>query len=90
VICIEDGSEGTVEFTSAACGPYIKFDDGGYGQWSLGRFGELFRYAHPPRREWVGLTEEDHEAFCKRSNLHPVVAQALAEYLEAKLKERNS
>ena len=51
---------------------------------------EIPYYSHPPRREWVGLTDEDHEAFCKRSNLHPVVAQALAEYLEANLKERNT
>lgn len=43
-----------------------------------------------PEREWVGLTEDDHEDFCKRSNLHPIVAQALAEFLEAKIKKNNS
>jgi len=42
------------------------------------------------KREWQGLTAEDHEAFCIRSNLHPVIAQTLAEYIEAKLKEKNT
>jgi hypothetical protein len=42
------------------------------------------------KREWQGLTAEDHEAFCIRSNLHPVIAQTLAEYIEAALKEKNT
>jgi len=46
-------------------------------------------YTAQPEKKWVGLTEDDHEDFCKRSNLHPVVAQALAEFLEAKIKENN-
>ena len=47
-------------------------------------------YTAPPKRKWQGLTAEDHEAFCIRSNLHPVIAQTLAEYIEAKLKEKNT
>jgi len=47
-------------------------------------------YTYPLQREWQGLTEDDHEDFCKRSNLHPIVAQALAEFLEAKIKKNNS
>jgi hypothetical protein len=45
VICIEDESLGTVLWTDAAGGPYVKFDDGSYGQWMLHEFGKLFRYA---------------------------------------------
>jgi hypothetical protein len=45
VICIEDESLGSVWWTDAAGGPYIKFDDGSYGQWMLHEFGKLFRYA---------------------------------------------
>jgi hypothetical protein len=68
VICIEDDSAGTVEFTSAAGGPHIKFDDGSYGLWSLRQFGELFCYATPPRSEWAGLTDvqQEIEAAAKR------------------------
>lgn len=51
VICIEDESVGTVWWTAAGGGPYIKFDDGSYGQWSLREFGELFRYEAPPQQE---------------------------------------
>ena len=47
-------------------------------------------YAHPLQREWQRLTAKDHEAFCIRSNLHPVIARAIAEYIEAKLKEKNT
>ena len=64
VICIEDESVGTVQWTSAAGGPYIKFEDGSRGQWSLREFGVLFRYADaPPQRK--PLTEEQLvEAYC--------------------------
>jgi hypothetical protein len=51
VICIEDESLGTVWWTDAAGGPYIKFDDGSYGQWMLHEFGKLFRYAALEQQE---------------------------------------
>lgn len=66
----------------------------GYSDWKDGKglawWPHRSLYTAPPRREWQGLTAEDHEAFCIRSNLHPVIAQAIAEYIEAKLKEKNT
>jgi len=44
VVFIEGGIEGTVRFISFLGGPYIKFDDGTDGQWSLYEFGEMFYY----------------------------------------------
>ncbi len=87
VICIEDDSAGTVEFTSAAGGPHIKFDDGSYGLWSLRQFGELFCYATPPRREWVGLTDEDKLSLAEAFYSTDI---ARVEAVEALVKEKNS
>jgi hypothetical protein len=57
VICIEDDSVGTVWWTAAGGGPYIKFDDGSYGQWSLREFCELFRYTTPPAAQAAPVQE---------------------------------
>ena len=40
-------------------------------------------------KPWVGLTEDDHKDFADRTNLLPILAKTLAEFIEAKLKERN-
>lgn len=42
------------------------------------------------RREWVGLTEDDHKDFADRTKLLPILAKTLAEFIEAKLKEKNT
>jgi hypothetical protein len=55
-------------------------------------------YAAPPKREWVGLTEQDvHDAFqftelIKQLSFdreRPEWCENFAAYLEAKLKEKN-
>jgi hypothetical protein len=159
VICIEDESLGTVLWTDDAEGPYIKFDDGRYGQWMLHEFGKLFRYAelaqqaevplvvgcggnntagswlqeqeqvarvlqtvgqyhtgrfvaevetvrrlrggeslytHPPRREWVSLTEEEIATITKESARGSAIrrdgttSHRIARAIEAALKEKNT
>ena len=56
-------------------------------------------YTAPPQKEWVGLTEQDvHDAFqftelIKQLDWHretPQWCESFAEYLEAKLKKKNS
>ena len=42
------------------------------------------------RREWVGLTDDDHKDFANRTKLLPILAKTLAEFIEAKLKEKNN
>ena len=42
-------------------------------------------YAHPPKREWVGLTDEDDIDWKEGGNLKDLV-----QAVEAKLKEKNS
>lgn len=44
VVFIEGGIDGTVRLISPTGGPFIKFDDGTDGQWSLYEFGEMFYY----------------------------------------------
>jgi hypothetical protein len=92
VICIEDESLGTVQWTDASGGPYIKFDDGSYGQWTLKEFGELFRY-HASRSQWQTLTKENLNEiyhmdqfglFCYFDEFCDI-----AEAIETKLKDKN-
>jgi hypothetical protein len=45
-------------------------------------------YTHPPRREWRGLTEEEHEK--ARHVCRHVGVEGLVLWLEDKLKERNA
>jgi hypothetical protein len=45
-------------------------------------------YAHPPRREWRGLTEKEHEK--ARHVCRHVGVEGLVLWLEDKLKERNA
>ena len=47
VICVEDEDIGTVKFLYSNGSPYIEFDSGAYGDWSLEEFGKLFRYVEP-------------------------------------------
>jgi hypothetical protein len=42
------------------------------------------------QREWVGLTDDDHKDFANRTKLLPILAKTLAEFIEAKLKEKNT
>ena len=42
------------------------------------------------RREWVGLTDDDHEDFANRTKLLPILAKTMAEFIEAKLKKKNT
>ena len=42
------------------------------------------------RREWVGLTDDDHKDFANRTKLLPILAKTMAEFIEAKLKEKNT
>lgn len=44
----------------------------------------------PPPKPWVGLTDDDHKDFANRTKLLPILAKTLAEFIEAKLKERNT
>jgi hypothetical protein len=44
----------------------------------------------PPRKEWVGLTDDDHEDFANRTKLLPILAKTMAEFIEAKLKKKNT
>ena len=41
------------------------------------------------KRQWVGLTDDDHKDFANRTKLLPILAKTLAEFIEAKLKEKN-
>ena len=41
------------------------------------------------KKPWVGLTDDDHKDFANRTKLLPILAKTLAEFIEAKLKERN-
>jgi hypothetical protein len=47
-------------------------------------------YLAPQRKEWVGLTEDDHEDFANRTKLLPILAKTMAEFIEAKLKKKNT
>ena len=40
-------------------------------------------------KPWVGLTDDDHEDFANRTKLLPILAKTMAEFIEAKLKEKN-
>ena len=42
-----------------------------------------------PPKPWVGLTDDDHKDFANRTKLLPILAKTLAEFIEAKLKEKN-
>lgn len=42
------------------------------------------------QRKWVGLTDEDYKDFADKTKLLPILAKALAEFIEAKLKEKNT
>jgi hypothetical protein len=52
--------------------------------------GAIPLYTAPPRKEWVGLTDDDHKDFANRTKLLPILAKTLAEFIEAKLKEKNN
>ena len=52
--------------------------------------GTLRQALAQPEREWVGLTDDDHKDFADRTKLLPILAKALAEFIEAKLKEKNT
>jgi hypothetical protein len=47
-------------------------------------------YTNPPRREWVGLTEEDKEGFFTADQMTQEEWDELYQAAEAKLKEKNS
>ena len=50
-------------------------------------------YTAPPRREWVGLTDEEVGALTVFDGLHHVEVPVLADFIraiEAKLKEKNT
>jgi hypothetical protein len=47
-------------------------------------------YYAQPEREWVGLTDDDHKDFANRTKLLPILAKTLAEFIESKLKEKNT
>jgi hypothetical protein len=51
VICIEDETIGTVQFTTASGEPYIKFDDCSYGTWTLEQFSSGFRYVEQAEKQ---------------------------------------
>jgi hypothetical protein len=42
------------------------------------------------KKPWVGLTDDDHKDFANRTKLLPILAKTLAEFIEAKLKEKNN
>lgn len=42
------------------------------------------------KKPWVGLTDDDHKDFANRTKLLPILAKTLAEFIEAKLKEKNT
>ena len=91
VVCIEDEDLGTVQSLTAGGSPDIKFDDGSHGTYLLREFAELFRYAdtHPqPKREWVGLTDDDiWEVYKKHDSMQYM---EFSRAIEAKLKEKNT
>jgi hypothetical protein len=47
-------------------------------------------YTAPPNFAWVGLTDYDHEDFANKTKLLPILAKTLAEFIENKLKEKNT
>jgi hypothetical protein len=50
---------------------------------------ELAKPEQELRKEWIGLTDDDHKDFANRTKLLPILAKTLAEFIEAKLKEKN-
>jgi hypothetical protein len=48
-----------------------------------------YLYTAPPRREWVGLTEEDKEGFFTADQMTQEEWDELYQAAEAKLKEKN-
>jgi hypothetical protein len=51
------------------------------------KYAEL--YTTPPRKEWVGLTDDDHKNFANATKLLPILAKTMAEFIETILKEKN-
>ena len=47
-------------------------------------------YTHPPKREWVGLTDEDMEELSSAWWKPNEDEMALIDWVEAKLKEKNN
>lgn len=47
-------------------------------------------YTAPPRREWVGLTDEEIEQGCKESWVTEQAFQSAVWWAEAKLKDKNT
>ena len=51
---------------------------------------EIPYYSHPPRREWVGLTDEEKENLYKQADAGNWDDEPLLDAVEALLKEKNS
>ena len=47
-------------------------------------------YTAPPRKEWVGLTDEDTANICMQSDINNWHDEQVIDATEAKLKEKNS
>jgi hypothetical protein len=47
-------------------------------------------YVYAPKRDWVGLTEEDKESFWTGDQMSPKEWDELYAAVEAKLKEKNT
>jgi hypothetical protein len=62
-----------------------KPDESEYVEWDA-------LYAAPPKREWVGLTDDDiHDLFMTNEYIDDsVVFEPIARAIEAKLKEKNT
>ena len=88
VTCLEDESLGEVVSLTAGGSPDIKFDDGSRGTYLLREFAELFGYVTPPKRQWVGLTDEEATKIWESTDDKD--SWELLKRVEAKLKEKNS
>jgi hypothetical protein len=88
IVCLKDEIFGTVISLTDTGLPKVKFDDGCCVTYSLQEFTELFCYTSSPKREWVGLTDEEFLELAQtaeRGNYLTALRR-----MQAKLKEKNA
>ena len=87
--CIRILEAALVEPKQEPVGKFSKFSDGVWKEVTASSPG-IFLYTAPPRREWVGLTDEEIEQGNKESCVDLQAWQSIVWWAEDKLREKNT
>jgi hypothetical protein len=66
------------------------FHDFDPSEWASPEFVVTPLYTAPPRKEWVGLTDDDTANICMQGDLNDWHDEQVIDAVEAKLKEKNT